>query len=829
VRRRRRLLLIAAVAVAGALVIVGVTVLPTSGTKPHPRHRSADSVAFIDARGGGLGTDVALAGDPTAVAAGEGALWVVDSSRNSVVRIDPVSGTVVQTIPVGVNPAGIAVGGGSVWVANHDDNTVYRISPESDTVVEQIRVGAGPVAVASGFGAIWVTNSYDRTLTRIDANTGSVMKTIRTNAVGRGVTVGGGSVWVSDEATNRVVGVDPASDQVAATVNVGTGPTDLDFGAGSIWVVNALAGTVSQVDVTTLDVRATIPVPGGPSELSVAPGVVWVSAEFASRVYRIDPARDALVGSTALGRTPEGLVSSGAGVWVAARASGTGHRGGRLSVVSSADLGSSVDPAIGDFFGGWGEPAYDALTGLRKTGGAAGTQIVPDLAVALPEPTSAGTSYTFRLRPGIRYSDGRPLYAADFRRALERILEFSPGFPASYAPIIGAPDCTRSRCDLSRGVIVRGTSTITFRLSTPDPSLFTDLSLLVPVPTGTPDKDVGTAPVPGTGPYAVQTFVPNRLVTFERNRYFHVWSAAARPDGYPDEIVYRFGWDQDDAAHQVLDEHVDLVDLLGEPATVAQLATQHPGQVHLVDEHAVVFVFLNVRRPPFDDIRVRRALNYAIDRGRTAALNGTPGLARPTCQIVAPTVTGYKAYCPYTIEPDAQGSWTAPDLATARSLVAASRTKGQAIALWAFSEYLPQAKYVVAVLNGLGYRARVHEVSGDYFAILDKTPDVQAGMFGWFGANNAADMLTPLKCGFEQNPSHFCDARIDTQIAQLAAREPTDPAGTADLAAGIDRELTDKAPWVPLFTPRDVDVTSARVGNYQAQNGVVLIDQLWVK
>ena len=69
----------------------------------------------------------------------------------------------------------------------------------------------------------------------------------------------------------------------------------------------------------------------------------------------------------------------------------------------------------------------------------------------------------------------------------------------------------------------------------------------------------------------------------------------------------------------------------------------------------------------------------------------------------------------------------------------------------------------------------------------------------------------------------------DAQLAHLTKDEPSDPAGTAKLAATIDREVTDAAPWIPLFTPRFADLTSARVGNYQYNASGVPFDQLWVR
>jgi YVTN family beta-propeller protein len=834
VRRRRfvrgRRAGIALVA-GGALVIAGVAAFLVVGGSSHAGLVNADSIGFID-HSGRVSSQVSVDQAPTSVATGDSAVWAANSAAGTVSRIDPLSHTVRQTIPVGTSPTGIAVGGGGVWVANHDDGTVSWISPQSNAVVKTIRVGAGPTAVAFGFGSVWVTNADDRTLTRIDATSGNVMATIRTNAVGRGIAVGGGSVWVTDEATRSVVQIDPAANAVTSTATVGTGPTGIAYGDGSVWVANALDGTVSRVDATTLTVQATIPVPGGPSAVSFTKGAVWVSAEFGSRVVRIDPRRGIVVGSTAVGNRPEGLAAGDGGVWVAVQASGQGHRGGRLVVLG--DSLDSIDPGLASGTNSIAAigTAYDGLTTLRRAGGSAGTQLVPDLAAALPLPTDDGRSYTFHLRPGIRYSDGRPLRAVDFRRALERGLELDSPNTAPFAHLAGAARCAlRRRCDLSASVIVSGPSTLTFRLSAPDTRLFYELAALVPVPAGTPLHDVGTKPVPSTGPYAIQSYVPGHLLTTVRNRYFHVWSAAARPDGYPDEIVYRVIRNQDAAVRDVLAGRADILIESVPSARVPSLAARYPSQLHLDSEQATTYVFLNVRHPPFDDVRVRRALNDAIDRKRVAALHGTL-LAQPTCQLVPPTVPGYKPYCPYTIAPDASGAWKAPDLAKARALIADSGTRGQTIVVWSFSYFHSESQYFVALLRQLGYDARLHyipDISG-YFGTLLKTPGAQAGFAGWFGSPLAVDMFSTLRCAFEGNQAHFCDPRIDAQVAKLAKEEPADPAGTTKLAATIDRELTDQAPWVPLFTPRLADLTAARVGNYQYNNGYnVLLDQLWVR
>jgi YVTN family beta-propeller protein len=781
---------------------------------------------------------IAVDSAPTSVVFGQGALWVTNASANTVSRIDPKTRSVRQTIAVGNSPSGIAAGGGGVWVANHDDSTVSWINPQSNTVVREISVGHGPTAVAYGYGSVWVTNSDDRTLSRIDPDTGEVVvRRIRTGAVGRGIAVGAGSVWVTDEATRTVGRVDPLTNRITNQATVGNGPADIVYGDGSLWVANELDGTVSEIDPRTLAVRAAIPVAGSPAALAFGRDHLWVSDEFGQRVIRIDTDTRRESAVLRVGNRPKGLAVVPGGVWVAVQASGNGHRGGRLVVVG--DELDSIDPALGwstDSFTLLGV-AYDGLTAFRRVGGSTGTQIVADLAEAVPLPTDGGRSYTFRIRDGVRYSDGSRLRAEDFRRGLERMFVLGSGWlqGSALTKVVGASSCAPSRpCDLSRGVLVSGPHSLTVRLSTPDPRLLLALTSVVPVPAGTPRKDIGTRPVPSTGPYMLETYVPGKQLTLVRNRHFRSWSQYARPDGHPDEIVWTIGVRPDKAVRRVIAGKADLLFNIVPADRVRELAARYPSRLHLILQRATAFIFLNTRRPPFTDVRVRRALNYAVDRKKMADLHGGPAVAQPTCQAVPPTVPGYRPYCPYTINPDSSGEWKVPDLAKARELIAASGTTGQKIVVWTFPYFANEGRYLVSLLRRLGYRARLREFRNleTYFATLHRTPSAQAGFAGWFGTQLAADTFETLTCHFTANWARFCDRRFDAHVKRLMAKEANDPAAGAALAWRLDREIVDRAPWVPLFTPRFADFVSKRVGNYQANtyaSSSALLDQLWVR
>jgi peptide/nickel transport system substrate-binding protein len=834
-----------AIAIGSALLLtaaISVAVIEFSGGRSTLARAAANAAAVIERDTNRLVADVPVGNGPTSIAADEAAVWVTNGQDRSVSRIDRRTVAVVDRILVGSGPSGVAICGGDVWVANSLDGTVSRIDAETNDVVQAIRVGVAPTAVACGLGAVWVTGADDRSVTKIHALSGNIVYTKPTGMLGRGIAVGGGGVWVTDEASGSVVRIDPASGRVVRRVNVGNGPTGIAFGADSVWVANSLDGTVARIDPKTNTVTAVIAVGEGPDGIAVASGAVWVSVEFSGRIVRIDPAEDRVVEKIPVGNRPKGVAVFGNEVWFAVQPSGAGHRGGRL-VVATDLFGTSIDPA-GSHFGS--SAVYDGLLGPVRRGGSEGMRIVPDLAVSPPAINAAGTRYAFQLRRGIRYSDSRPVRASDFRRAIERLFRGRWDAAIDFRPLVGAAGCERRprRCDLSRGVRTDDTTgTIVFELERPDGEfLFNLVRGLAPVPPGTPDRDVGTRPVPSTGPYMIESYVPNRRLTLVRNPHFHVWSQVARPDGFPDEIVLGLHFKNGDAAVAAAERGQADVALAYPRARLEEIKTRFPSQLHLNPQPATYFfLFLNTRLPPFDDVRVRRAINYAVDRAAVARAQGGPELAKPFCQIRPPTIAGYRAYCPYTLDPSPTGEWKAPDLTRARRLVAASGTSGMKVTVWTFPQVERAAREVVATLEKLGYRASLKRVAPKaYFPkVLDEKTHAQAGMYGWVGSSGGPPsyVLPYFSCrsirfGRRQtnDPSFLCDRRVDAQIARALKVQATDVDAAVRLWPRIERELMDLAPWVPLYIPQLSDFVSKRVGNYQFNPVLlILLDQLWVR
>ena len=840
--RRRSGILIAAGAallLSAATAVAGIEL--TGRESPGLSAASANSVAAIDAGSNRLVAEVPVGSGPTNVAVGEASVWVTNAHDRSVSRIDPRTGALVQRIDVGGDPSGIAVGGGSVWVANSLDGTVSRIDPQTNRVAQTIPVGVTPTALAVGGGALWVTSGEERNVTKVDIVSGLVVDDIPTRALGGGIAVGNGSVWITDGSSRRVVRVDARSGTILEPVGVGNGPHGIAFGDDSVWVANSLDGTVSRIDPGTNRVTATIPVGEGPDGIAVGLGVVWVSSEFSEEIVRIDPVDDRVVERIPIANRPKGLALSDDQVWLAVQASGAGHRGGRLIVAANGYIQGSIDPTYMNWAGTTAalSTVYDGLVGVARRGGSEGAQIVPNLALSWPEITAGGTRYAFRVRKDVRYSNGRLVKASDFRRAFERALRAKLAWEWFGAPFVGSDACRRRprACDLRRGIRTDdATGAIVFHLRRPTNDFLRQLLYVAPIPHGTSDRSLRTRPVPSTGPYMIESYVPKKALTLVRNPYFKVWSSVARPDGFPDEIELRLG---------PLDGGITAIehgraDVTGAPvekpddiATFEDFRARFASRVYVHAHQATVLFSLNTTHPPFDDVRVRRAVNYAVDR---AAIAASYGLSQPTCQLRPPGTVGFRRYCPYTAAPSRTGEWKAPDLARARSLVDASGTRGMRVTVWTYPGFWEQAvAAMVRTLDDLGYRASIRRTKTveklAAAATDEKTHGLQVTVGGWYGVSRAASsLLTMFKCSTGDDWSFFCDRRIDARIARAVELDARDPDAAVAVWRQIERDIVDLAPWVPLFTPGGATVVSERVGNYQYNpEWWTLLDQLWVR
>ena len=269
--------------------------------------------------------------------------------------------------------------------------------------------------------------------------------------------------------------------------------------------------------------------------------------------------------------------------------------------------------------------------------------------MTLPRPADGGTTYTFTLRRGIRYSNGTPVRASDFRRGIQRQLSFGDD-PGYYEGILGAQACHQHprRCDLSAGILTDDAAgTVTFRLGQADPDFLYKLALLLatPAPPGAPDYPIDRAPfLPGTGPYMISRYRPHASLTLVRNPYFRQWSYAAQPPGYPDVIRIEQMADPRQQQSAVAAGRADLVDISFNGLPYRPLAIRYPTRVHSGLKLITSYLFLNTRQPPFTSLKARQALNYAIDRARIRQLLHPAPPTRPprharSCPPVSPATS----------------------------------------------------------------------------------------------------------------------------------------------------------------------------------------------
>jgi YVTN family beta-propeller protein len=253
----------------------------------------------------------------------QGGSGSVAVAPNSVAVIDAGSNKVVRSVPVGVRPSAIAFGNGSLWVANTDDRTLARIDPETRLVQGYVPLQVTPTGVAVRPGSVWVANGVAGSVSRVDPGTNQVTLTrpVTRHTTFGAVDVGKGSVWVA-YSNALVASIDPVQGRVSASGVAGTNPTAVKVGADGVWVANAADSTVSKILPATVTQLRAFPVGRHPDGIAIGAGAVWVTGQGDNTVTRIDLG----AGSEAtipVGHGPTGIAFGAGAVWVANSDDGT--------------------------------------------------------------------------------------------------------------------------------------------------------------------------------------------------------------------------------------------------------------------------------------------------------------------------------------------------------------------------------------------------------------------------------------------------------------------------------------------------------------------------
>jgi len=524
------------------------------------------------------------------------------------------------------------------------------------------------------------------------------------------------------------------------------------------------------------------------------------------------------------------------------------HRGGTLKLLAKA-AGGTLDPQVNYTLEYWQlyQATYDGLLAFKKAGGSSAFDVVPDLAESLPKPTNGGKTWVFKLRKGIKFSNGQPVTVKDVVASFQRIFKVkSPTSGSFYAGIVGAKACLAkpAACTLKGGVSANAkANTVTINLIAPDPEF--KYKLAVPhasiVPASSPSSDAGTKPIPTTGAYYFASYNPNKQLVMKRNPYFKEWSKDAMPDGYPDQITQSYGLTVEAQITAIENGQADWT-LESPPADrLNEIGTKYASQTHIETLTAFWYAPMNTRLAPFNNLKARQAVNYAIDRNALVGIIGGPKLATPSCQVLPPGFPGHVDYCPYTKNPGKK--WSAPDLAKAKRLVKESGTAGQKVAVVSSDDEVNKATavYLQSVLNSIGYKASVKPISGNiFFTYAQNTKNkVQINVQQWYQDYPAASDFLYVLFGCESfhpgsdssiNIAGFCDKKINAEMHHaLSTALENETAANVEWAK-IDKQVTDAAPMATLFTPKHIDFLSKRVGNFVfSKQFYWLVDQSWVQ
>ncbi len=389
-----------------------------------------------------------------------------------------------------------------------------------------------------------------------------------------------------------------------------------------------------------------------------------------------------------------------------ASSSGSGGAGGAQNggVLKAGipDDPDHLDTGISYAVEGWEllEATNNGLLTFKKASGAAGSQVVPDIATAMPTVTDGGRTYTFHVHPGVMFSApvNRAVKPSDFQYAIERLFHIgSPGV-GFYTIIQGANAYAAHHTAHIAGIVADDKAmTITFHLTHPD-GAFLDIMAMpfaFAVPAGTPYKDISTDAQwrVATGPYMIKTYVPKQQIVLVRNPNFTQWSPNS-PNGHLNEIDIQIGITPEQAVNETIDGELDWYMEAVPPDRLTALQAQYPKQVHMFPRNNVTYFSMNERLAPFNKLAVRQAVNYAIDRPALVKLFG--GQGTPTETVLPP---GFgSAYHEPNLYPH--------DVAKAKQLVQSAGATGAPVQIWTTNaDPAPQAaQYLASVLSSIGLK-----------------------------------------------------------------------------------------------------------------------------
>jgi peptide/nickel transport system substrate-binding protein len=511
---------------------------------------------------------------------------------------------------------------------------------------------------------------------------------------------------------------------------------------------------------------------------------------------------------------------------------GQGKTGGTIKV-AHASFPDFLDPALSYTVDGW-EALNLAYPGLvtfpHDRTGAASAVVVPALARALPKISKDGKRYEFQLRKGLRFSDGSPLEASDFKGSIERILEAdSQGAGLGYTNIVGAEQFLQTKEGGIDGITVDdATGKITIALVEPRGPFLYELAIPFAgvVPGNTPGKNQTKSPPPGAGAYEfVDVKAPRSYSLVRNDKFSPALKGTAVDAGHVDRIDATVQTESN-AVTKIANGKLDFMVDNPPPDRVGEVKAKYPDRFEQFVTNSSFFFFMNSEAPPFDKLEVRQAVNYAIDPDAINRVQG--GSLSPAWTTLPPGVPGYQSdqedLYPY-------------DLEKAKQLIEDAGAKGAEVTVWGNPENPTKqtVEFYADILNSIGLKAKVKLVPGEtYFTTVgDRSLKAQTGWYNWFqDYPHPADfidiLLNPNNIRATGNNNVSYNAG-DTKLARMIEALNKESELTDDVQkrwGEVDRYVQEQAYWAMYGNRKQSTFFSERLdfGNCKGEHSVYTHD-----
>ena len=495
-------------------------------------------------------------------------------------------------------------------------------------------------------------------------------------------------------------------------------------------------------------------------------------------------------------------------------------QGGTLSIGWNGEI-QWLDPALGYDVTSW--PAerlmFEPLLAYDQ-----GTNLVPLLADGMPTVAADGKAYTVKIHGGVNFvnEDGsvlRPVTADDVAASINRILNPnlkpnpSPVGGGFFGNIVGAADVLGGKAQTASGIKVIDPTTVEFDLVNADATfpyvLATPFASVVPKELAGTDATVFSAKPVGTGPYLFKSYAKGQGAVFVKNPAY--WQAG---QPYLDQIEYRTGQDDNTMLQQI---EAGTLDLMGDPLPPAQFTDVTTNYASQVVHHTIVnvdYVFMDTQQAnggPFSNVKVRQAVNHAIDKA--AILQIAHGAGVPANCIYPPDLPGYDSNCnPYP-----------HDVAKAKQLMKDAGFEAGFDTKFYTDTTDPDPQIGASIqqdLAAIGIRTQI--VSQEFATFLDtiETPHkAPIGWVGWFqDYPDPSDFIDPiLSCASAvkggANAALYCNKAVDALAAK--AKGETDSAKRLADYQQIQTTIMADAPWAPFRHQEWYTLVGKGVGGFE--------------